>query len=205
MRRLTKLSRFAKTKLGILSIGLVLILLSSVAFISTQGKSSLYAIEDSRIIISGTGGTHWELDANSFPYQGEFIVNNGDLESIENVSFEVPINWLQSNDIQMEELVKGLFLENNCHRITFQQRHGMVLPIMKMIHLVGELGLASSPQSMAFQANYRQQNKSELLFESKQEINLSDFGIQIPADKQQLIDDKVEVKVQIKLVKNTIL
>ncbi len=199
---MSKVKKLAKSKMGIIILVILLIALATAAFIGSQGKRKRYAIDQSEIVISGTGGTSWHIQASSFPISGDFTVERGELSAIENVSFDVPTSWFRAHDLQKEMQLKEFFQENNIQRISFKQRRGMVLPIMKTIHLVGELDFSNGPRSVAFQADYKQVGKNEITFDMKEQLRLSDFGIRIPENMIGLIDDRIEFKVQIRLINN---
>ncbi|MCY1536864.1 hypothetical protein D9M68_723360 [compost metagenome] len=84
----------------------------------------------------------------------------------------------------------------------FVQKRVMILPTMRMVHIIGELKLINSTQIVPIQLQYTQETDQQLHFKGKQIIRLSEFGI-----KDNHIDaasraDEITINIEFTLTKN---
>jgi hypothetical protein len=126
------------------------------------------------------------------------------LLTITGFGFILPTNMLKSDNHQLESTVRDIFLKNNCNQLIFKQQFIMVLPIMKQIHVIGEMDMLNGKHSLPLRASYELNADQTLRIKGKQTINLSQHGIKIPAYLVEMIDDEVELEFDFLLVNNTI-
>lgn len=192
---------FALSRIGLTSLFAIAVISFSVAFIATDDANVEYEVSNSSITISGTGSQDWSLTSTSFPFNGRFDQDSEELNKVSDLQFEMPVSTLNSDNIESQELIRRVLNQSNCDKITFKQRHAMVLPLMKMVHVIGDLTLANGSQTVPLQMNFSLNGKDGLTLEGKYKFRLSDFGVRISAEDAGVINDEVEIDLVFQLEK----
>ena len=115
------------------------------SFINPKPIINSYQIVSSKVYIAGGGKTNnWKLPVDTPKFDGNFITDGEQLEDIRGFSFSFPIQNLNTANQLGAEVLKNSFQDKNCGEITFSKKNIMILPIMKSIHLVGEIKICES-------------------------------------------------------------
>lgn len=192
-------------RVSILSLISIAVILFSISSIDKTKKHVVFEVVESKVSISGTGSSdQWKMEANAITCEGNFEVSNQELLDISELSFILPINQLKSNNHQLESSINEALKQNNCNQIIFKQRFSMILPIMKKIHVIGELSMLNGKHSIPLQVSYELSNNETLKIKSKQTISLKQCGIKLPSHMEGMIDDEVELEIDFLLVNKSI-
>ena len=190
---------FRKGILNLLIIGISLMVMS---FKNADPKANTYQIVSSKIVIEGTGKINdWKMQVDNSKFEGNFISAENQLEDIQGFRFSFPIIQSQpSNQLGGEAIMTSL-LDKNCGEITFNQKSLMILPIMKMIHLVGEIKIGKDTHNVPMQMQYVLNEDGSMMLYGKQFIKLSEFGITLPNVKSTDREEEITINITIKLAK----
>ncbi len=199
------LKKFAISRASILSIIAIAVILFAISSIEEKKERLVFDVEASKITISGSGNANkWKMEANSVSCSGEFEVSDHQLLTINGFGFTLPINMLKSDNHQLESSVKDIFRRSSCNQLIFTQKASMVLPIMKKIHVIGELDILNGKSTIPLQVSYELNTDQTLRITGKQTISLNEYGIKIPVHLVGLIDDQVELEIDFLLINQTI-
>lgn len=198
-------SNFALYRTSIISLICIAIILFSISSIERATKKVVLEIAESKVNITGTGSLgKWKMETNAIDCQGSFETKDDELLTISDLSFTLPVNSLKSNNHELETMLNEVFNKNNRRAIVFKQQSVMILPIMKKIHVIGELSLLNGAQSLPLQVNYELTNDQTLTITGKQMISLSQYGLKLPSHMAGTIDDEVEIEINFVLVNKSI-
>lgn len=187
---------FAVNRMGIILLTAFGIIASSVAFIRISGDSNTYQIAHAKGTLSGSGLQHWSLQAITNEVEGKLVVEDQQLSSIASLEFHIPIHQFHSAVPELGEMVQEMFSANHCTSLSFKQRQSMVLPQLKMAHVISTLSLGNSSNTVPFQFNAFFNPDQTITLKGKQSFRLSDFGIRIPDDKTNAINDSVSLNLE---------
>ncbi|RYE58132.1 MAG: hypothetical protein EOP48_04240 [Sphingobacteriales bacterium] len=198
-------AKFAISRASLLSIISVAVILFAISSIDRKKESLVFEVSESRISISGSGHSNkWKMEANSVNCLGEFEISDHQLLTITGFGFTLPINRLKSDDHQLESTVNDVFRKNSCDQLVFKQKISMVLPIMKKIHVIGELDMLNGKNTLPLEVSYELNADQTLRIKCKQTINLSQYGVKVPAHLVGIINDEVELELDVLLTNSTI-
>lgn len=196
---------FAISRAGIISLVGIGVILFTISSIENTYKPVAYEVSQSNITISGFSGLNtWKLKSASIQCEGDFEIKNDELMNIDKVNFIAPIQDFISDDQQVALFIKDFFIKNNCTQIAFKQEYLMVLPIMKMVHMIGEFSMVSNNHTIPFQLHYKLKDNQTLRISGKQTIKMSEFGVKMPAYAVGAIDDEIEVEIDLVLIRKKI-
>lgn len=199
------LKKFTISRASIISIIAIAVILFSISSIEEKKENVVYEVAESKIIISGSGNANkWKMEASSVNCSGDFEVSDHQLLTINDLGFTIPITMLKSDNHQLESTIAEIFRKNNCEQLNFRQTLSMILPIMKKIHVIGEINMLNGKYILPLQVNYELNTGQTLRIQGKQTISLSQCGIKIPAYLVGTIDDEVELEIDFLLVSKTI-
>lgn len=171
---------FELARTGLISLFGIGGLIFAVAFMGPSNHTTLYRSMNSNISIFNPGEeSDAKVEASTFACDADLTFEEGKLTDISSFNFAIPINEFKSNDEQLELTIQNLF-RNRHGEVTFKQQRVMVLPIMKMMHLVGELTIANATRPFSFQFAYEINKDQTLTIKGKQTVNLTEFGILLP-------------------------
>ncbi len=114
--------------------------------------------------------------------EGSYLIKDGGLDEIYNLKFILPTSLLNT-------LPKGNLISNK--KITFEQTHVMVLPIMGMVHFVGILDVDGVRNATSFQLGFLVNNDQSITFKGIKSFKLNDFAKDLPNDELKLNIDFV--------------
>ena len=77
----------------------------------------------------------------------------------------------------------------------------MILPIMKSIHLVGEIKIGNKTQQVPMHMQYLLNNDGSITVYGKQFVKLSEFGINVTNAKPADMAEEVTINIVLELVK----
>ncbi len=182
----------------------VFMLMGALAFFSSSELNA-----QSQLIKSDILGAHISytelLTKNGFmagQCEGQLIIKDGHLEDIKNLKFNIPHAILKSIDKD------SILFDKN---VSFEQNRVMVLPLMGMIHLIGELNIDGVKTMADFQLSYTiNEDKSISLKGSKliKSIELKAFNpesldlTKVKDDLKLDVDFKINSQMGTMLAKN---
>ena len=176
-------------------------LIFAVAFVNNSNETFAYKSFDSKISITSTNmDIDSKIEASNFVCEADFLVDGDQVLDISSFRFSVPIVQFKPDHQKVETAIQQLFKSSDGTSINFVQQRVMVLPTMKMIHLIGEISIANVKQHIAFQLAYDLNKNKELILKGKQFIRLSDFGIVIPQDLLGKIKNEFSINLNIKMI-----
>ncbi|MFD0940240.1 YceI family protein [Pedobacter boryungensis] len=197
--------KFSISRASIISIIAIAVILFSISSIEEKKENVVFEVAESKITISGSGNTDkWKMEASSVNCSGDFEVSNHQLLTITDLGFAIPINVLKSNNHQLESTINDIFKKNNCDELKFKQTLSMVLPVMKKIHVIGEINMLNGKYILPLQVSYELNSDQTLRIQAKQTISLSQCGVNIPSYLAGTINDEVELEIDLLLVNKTI-
>lgn len=121
------------------------------------------------------------LDKQTFS-QGRFAIKDGVLEDIHDFKFELiseQIKTVLANQLNIND------------RISFEKTHVMVLPMMGMVHFVGQLTIGDKSSRADFQLGYAINKDQSVAFKGEKLIKLNDFVKDESARELSLLIDFV--------------
>jgi len=202
------MKRFRKSAIsraGIISVISMAIILLSLSFITTTRRKFVVDVAESKVSFSGTGASsQWKMEGNPIISEGNFEASDEELLTISGLSFTLPLNEFKSENPKLELAINEALKQNNYAPIVFKQKYSMILPIMKKVHMVGELSLLNGTYAMPLQISYDLNNNETLRIKSKQTISLSAYGIKLPTNLAGVVDDEIELEIDFLLINKII-
>ncbi len=196
-----KISTFVISRMMLISLFSLGGFIFSIALINTSKETRYLKSVDSRIsIISANADKDTKIETTAFNCDANFVVEDDKLIDISNFQFTIQVNQFKSENKQLELAVQNLVENNKVAEIKFVQERVMVLPTMKMIHLIGKITIANVNQSISFQLAYHINANNELLIEGKQSICLNELGIIIPLEMKHVVKNKLDIKLNLKMI-----
>jgi hypothetical protein len=143
----------------------------------------------------------WKLNIGSTNCNGNFIMNDSELSDIKGLSFNFSANQLEAANEKAAANLDASLKNKNVEEITFTQKHIMILPLMKMAHVLGELKIGDQIHTVPMQMSYVVNEDGSISLNGKQYIKLSAFGITLPNTKAGDREEEVTINIAIKLEK----
>jgi len=197
------LSTFALTRailIGLFGLGG---LIFAVAYITNSTQEVNYKSVDSKISLSTINNEDYStIEASKFDCKATFIVENDQLLDISSFRFNIPATQLKYDNAALEATIQQLLKSRDDNAINFVQNHVMVLPTMKVVHLIGEINIGKISQHISFQLAYEFNENKELRLRGKQSIRLSDFGISIPQHMLGEIKNELNLSLDLRMVED---
>ncbi|RZK40979.1 MAG: hypothetical protein EOO90_12880 [Pedobacter sp.] len=197
-----RFSTFAISRTGIvtlLSLGLIVF---SISFVSIQDKGKRFeSINSSFSLLSPAFTSAESVTSNAVNANAEFTFDDGELSDISDFQFSVPLGMFKSSDVEAEQAVQKIFKTIDKEDLTFVQQRVMILPTMKMIHLVGEISIANIQKPISFQLAYLHENQV-LKIKGKQTIRLNELGINIPSELRSIIKNEFDLQFDLRMVES---
>ena len=190
---------FGKMLIIFLTTGMSLTFMS---FTRTEPALDTYKIVSSKIVMEGTGKiSDWKMQVDSSKFDGSFITEGDQLEDIKGFHFSFALANCNSSNPLVEETIKSAILSKNCNEIIFNQKSLMILPIMKMIHLIGEMKIGKDSYSVSMQMQYLLNEDGSIIVSGKQHVALSEFGIRLANVKLTDANEEITINISLKLAK----
>ncbi|RZK42471.1 MAG: hypothetical protein EOO90_07630 [Pedobacter sp.] len=176
--------------------------MSVLSFKKKKPVVNSYHIQSSKIFITGgSKANDWTLNIDTFACEGYFKANIDELEEIKGLHFRMPVSELRSSNVEAEKTIKSLLKNKNCEEISFTQKRRMILPIMKMVHVIGDFKMGNGIHSAPMQIQYTIDSEKSMTLVAKQFIKLSEFGIMLPNTKPGDDEEEITINISLKLVK----
>jgi hypothetical protein len=167
----------------------------------------IYYITKSKISFLGkTEKKDWQVETTAVDCSGMFTTKEGELESISGFCFKVPINQVIKAISQADSARCRALQKSNLTEITFVQRRIMILPIMKMVHIIYDvkaLGYTSTIP-IQLQVAYIQGTNGQILLKGKQVVLLSELGIRLEQVDGDAKIDEVTIEIDFTVAKKQI-
>lgn len=188
-------------KTRLLNLFIVAIGLMMMSFVSATSESN-YTVVSSNVFIAGAGkANNWKLQVENTECGGKFVVNADGLQDISGLNFNFSVDQLSSTNQQNAESLKASLKDKNCGEITFSQKNIMILPIMRMVHIIGEFKIGDDVHAVPMQMQYEINNDGSISLNAKQFVKLSAFGIKLPNVKAGDLEEEVTINISLKLAK----
>lgn len=180
------------------SLTLVLFLLTGVQKLSAQ---LFFANnEGSQVKISGTKNTTQLAPVtNYFSCEGKFTMVNGELQYLNALNFNLPLQAKQKDISLINTTVLATTQPKN--DINFELTHSMVLPDLNVIHAIGYLDIQGVKTRVALHLDYIENNAETITVMGKRAVKLSDYKkdpISIFADAKTQDIIQLDIKLVIK-------
>ncbi|MFD0941068.1 hypothetical protein [Pedobacter boryungensis] len=189
-------------KTRILSLVIITIGMMMMSFVSAPTESN-YHVASSNAFISGSAKSdQWKVNIKSANCKGVFTIEDNELSDIQNLSLGFTLDQLQSASVQSAESLITSLKGKNCEEIEFKQQRVMILPIMKMIHMIGEVKIGDRVNSVPMQMSTEANEDGSITLNAKQFVKLSSFGISLPNTKPGDAAEEVIINVSLKLEKS---
>lgn len=190
---------FPINRIGFMTIVAVALAIFSVAFTQISSSEGTHEVVYSKIALSDEENSSWNVETSDFPFSGDFKFEGRELLSFSAFEFNIPLQSLTSDNKSVEQCIHEFFKQYNCHEISYRQSRVMILPIMKKVHIIGDLKLASTCQVLPIQLDYILNPDQSIQFSGTQEIDLSAFDMIIPEHLSQTIKKKMEMHIHFTL------
>jgi len=194
------LSTFAMSRIGLVSLFSLCVIILSISFISISDEPGHFRSINSSISLTNFLNASGSKSVSKISCEANFSFEDGELMDISAFQFDIPTDQFNGNQQQMASAVENLFRANHVDNIRFVQEKVMVLPRMKMIHLIGTIKIGSVNQPIAFQFAYTINRDQSLSITGKQAINLNDFGIKIPTELKDVIKNEININLDLKMI-----
>ncbi len=193
-------------KKNLLKMFVVLTCLMMMSFINFKPIANSYHIVSSKVYLAGGGKTNnWKLTVDTSKFNGNFITEGEQLEDISGFNFSFPLQNLNTTNQLGAEILKKSFHDKNYGEITFNQKDIMILPMMKSIHLVGEIKIRNKTQQVPMHMQYLLNDDGSITVYGKQFVKLSEFDINVKKAKPADMAEEVTINIVLELAKKQIL
>ncbi|TKC10439.1 hypothetical protein FA048_09645 [Pedobacter polaris] len=161
-----------------------------------------YQILNPKIAIAGSGKyKDWKLVIETFKMDARFLANEQVMEGVRDFSLSLKIDPLNSNGNKIETLILHAFQSSGCNTIEFTQTNLMILPMMKVVHMVGDLKAMKLVKSSPMNLIYVVDNERTITVKGKLFTRLSDFGISDPNIRLEALEDELTIYIEFTLKK----
>jgi hypothetical protein len=191
-----KRMRTTSLNLLIVTIGMMMI-----SFVSKASENNKHVVDSKSSIDGSTKNNEWKLNISSDNCFGSFMMNDNELSTIKDLRFNFSVNQLQASNEQAAADLNKALKDKNVNEVQFTQNHIMILPIMKMAHVIGELKIGDQVHTVPMQMSYTVNEDGSISLNGKQFIKLSAFGIFLPNTKPGDREEEVTINIAINLEK----
>lgn len=197
-----KSNLFAISRMGIICLFAVAVIGSYAAFTDVFKEEVYHSnLNESSVYLSGSSDAkEWKMKVNGFTCQARFVVENQELQEVVDLNFKLPVDLEKTENSELEAAVLEVFAFNNCNEISFDQRNQMVLPIMKMIHLVGNLNIANRSIPISLPMSYVVNNDQSISLKGSKSIKLNEYGLNVPTHLLSVVNVNHEVTIDFNLL-----
>jgi len=182
----------------IITIAVVLTLFTN--FQKASAQLFFANLEGSQVKISGSkNNVQFAPITKRFSCEGKFTMINGELEYLDALKFNLPINLKNKEEVVINAAVLNTAQPKN--DINFELTHSMVLPELNMIHAIGYLAIQGVKTRVDFHLDYIENNNETITVMGKRLIKLSDYKkypISIFANEQAQDIIQLDLKLVIK-------
>lgn len=144
------------SKLCLSSLCLFAILFFLPAFTKSSEVTVNYkSSAESKMNLSGYANlNNWSMDYKSLNSEGSFIVKGGELSEINALQFEIGTSMLEGENAAVDSALYNVIANGKSEKISFKLTRQMVLPMMKMVHLVGDFTIGGVTRPISLQMAY---------------------------------------------------
>lgn len=166
----------------------------------SQGQRQLHLLPGSQIMISGTSTLHpWTMQATGFKIEGNFVLEEGQLQDVTAFRFSLPVANLKSKDKQMDNRAYKALKANEHDQIIFKLTGAAVLPQQKIIKATGNLTIAGITNQVDIESGYVLHADQSITCKVSESIKMSDYKIQPPRFMMGQVKTGDEIMVNIVL------
>ena len=185
---------------------ITLLTLFSMVFFLPQAYSqtSYKIVTTSHIKVLGTSNMHdWDMNAESFTCEGNFIVKGGVLKDVTSLSFTLPVTNLKSKESLMDKRAYKALKSQEFSKITFKLTAATVNSSQKTIAISGNLSIAGVTNLINLQSSYVVNADESITCKGSKNIKMSDFKIKAPSFMLGALKtgDAVTIEILLKLKK----
>lgn len=186
----------------IVYFSVICICLLGMSFVNKKSIANTYQIVSANFFISGSENVNsLKLQIENSNCEGKFIIEDRQLENISDLNFSFSTHQIIADNQPLAEALKVALKEKNCNEISFTQKQLMILPVMKMVHLLGEIKIGNETHTVPMQIHYTIEEDGSMILHAKQFIKLSEFGIVLPKIKSSKAVQEITINIALKLTK----
>ena len=187
-----------------LLVCLALVMLVGMAsFLPKSYSQTPYKIvTTSHIKVLGTSNLHdWDMNAESFTCEGNFIVKGGVLKDISSLSFALPVTNLKSKESLMDKRAYKALKSQEFSKITFKLTNAKVNSAQKTIAISGNLSIAGVTNLINLQSTYSVNADESITCKCSKTFKMSDYKIKAPSFMLGALrtGDPVTIEILLKL------
>jgi hypothetical protein len=161
-------------------------------------------VTTSHIKVLGTSNLHdWDMNAESFTCEGNFIVKGGVLKDISSLSFVLPVVNLKSKESLMDKRAYKALKSDEFSKITFKLTEATVNNAQKTIAVTGNLNIAGVTHLIKLQSTYMVNADESITCKGSKAIKMSDYNIKAPSFMLGALKtgDPITIEILLKLKK----
>lgn len=190
------------SKTAIVYLSIICICLLGMSFVNKKPIANTYQIVSSKFSITSAGKTNnLQLQIENSNCDGKFIAEDSQLEDISDLHFSFSTDQIIADNQPLAQALKLALKEKNCTEISFTQKKLMILPLMKMAHVLGEIKIGDGTHTVPMQMQYIVDEEGNITLYAKQYIRLSEFGIILPKAKSKDLEEEITINLTLKLAK----
>lgn len=190
-----------KSLFSLLIVVIGLFSISSTTITNEDTREGNYQIINAKAFIAGSGKLkHMKTVINTFDFSGQFVGRVGELGSVSNFSFSLPVNQLAADKEGVGSTIEKAISNKGCKEIMFVQKRLMILPIMKMIYMSGDVTMSDGSHSSPISLQYETDEDQNIKVKGTQRIRLSEFGIKSPNITSGASEDEIVINIEFTLV-----
>lgn len=165
-----------------------------------QNGEANYQVVNQKAFIAGAGKLKdWKAEISNFDCGGTFVGRAGELGSISDFSFSLPIEQLSNakDGSTLEQAISNV----GGKQIVFMQKQLMILPIMKMVYVGGDVTIKDGSHASPIYLSYELDEDQNIKVTGKQHVRLSEFGIKSPEINAGAFEDEIVINIEFTLVR----
>lgn len=131
----------------------------------------------SKMELSGHANLNsWTMGYRNLNSEGSFMVKDGGLGEISALRFEIETSMLDGGNAAVDSVLYKVIANGGSQKISFKLTKQMVLPLMKMVHLVGDFTIGGVTRPISLQMAYSVDHNNNIRISGTNTILLSLFS-----------------------------
>jgi polyisoprenoid-binding protein YceI len=184
---------------------LIIILLGFVQVLNEPTLYSTGSLKEGSVVVKGKSTLHdWTLKTNLYKCQGHFhFLDNGELKSLDSLSFSVPVEYLKSGEKTMDKNAYKALDGDRYKYILFQMVSARVAPSKKdhyEINALGSLTIAGFSREIEVKVNCEINHNGKIILEGSENLSMTTFHVIPPTFLMGLMKTNDAFTLEFKLV-----
>ncbi len=144
---------------------------------STHESVNFKSSSESTMSLSGYSNlNNWSIGFNTLNSKGNFTLIDGQLDAINALEFDIFTTMGKGENTAVDSVLHTLLTSGEARKISFKLTRQMVLPIMKMVHLVGDFTIAGETRPISLHMSYEIDHNKNIKFSGTNTILISGFA-----------------------------